>query len=287
MTRRQFLAIILINALVSLAIAVAVVLVAFNVGVEQAVAPPKPYIIVAPTAAALPSPPAATPTPTVPTEEYVVQPGDSLLGIAVRLDVDPALLMELNDITDADRLLVGQRLLVPVDSLQKPAATPAVTMASPTAPPLAETATVSLEITGSQAITGTTPIAITDPGSITGAVSITGTTPVTATLLPGKPVILAVLAPGDLPVEAVSLANIGQAPVRLRNWSLRRPDGRRYMFPDVTLAPSGELLLYSRQGADADSTLFWGLRQAAWSPGDTVILADQAGQTVASFTAGE
>lgn len=86
---------------------------------------------------------------------------------------------------------------------------------------------------------------------------------------------------------AVRLANRGQAPVRLRNWSLRRPDGRRYMFPDITLAPNAELLLYSRQGADADGALFWGLRQAAWAPGDDVILADQAGQTVESLFVGE
>lgn len=290
MTRRQFLALILVNALVSLAIAVAVVLIAFNLGVKQSLAPPTPYVILPPTPAPVPpSTPTApvAPSPTVPTEEYVVQPGDTLLGIAVRLDVDPELLMALNDISDADRLLVGQSLRVPLDSVAAPATvpTPAITPAiegvGRAVAPIIETAvvTVSSGVTLTGILTGT--------GPVTATVSITGTEVLTATTMPGEPIIGAVLAPGDLTAEAVSLVNIGQTPVRMRNWSLRRPDGRRYVFPDITLAPNNTLLVNSRQGADAEPVLFWGLRQAAWSIGDVVILANQAGQTVGSFTVGE
>ncbi|MEZ4324925.1 MAG: penicillin-insensitive murein endopeptidase [Polyangiales bacterium] len=44
---------------------------------------------------------------------YQVRPGDTLSGIAVRLGVDVATLLEHNDGLDPDRIRVGQRLFVP------------------------------------------------------------------------------------------------------------------------------------------------------------------------------
>lgn len=284
MTRRQLLTLILVNALVSLAIAVAVVLIAFNLGVNQSLTVPTPYVILpstpTPVPPSMPTAP-ATPSPTVPTEEYVVQPGDTLLGIAVRLDIDPQLLMALNDISDADRLLVGQSLRVPLGSVPPTpeVPTPAV------APTAMVTAAAAAPITETVAITTSSGITLAAP--ITDNIAITATEALTATAIPGEAMITTVLAPGELPKEAVRLVNIGETPVRLRNWSLQRSDGRRYVFPDATLEPSAALLIYSRQGADTETALFWGLQEAAWRAGDVVTLADQAGRTVGSFTIGE
>jgi hypothetical protein len=282
MTRRQFLTIILVNALVSLVIAVAVVLIALNLGVEQSLIAPTPYVILPPTPTPVPpSTPTTltTPSPTLPTEGYVVEPGDTLLGIAVRLDVDPQLLMALNDISDADRLLVGQSLRVPLGSVPATATAPVIE------PAAVVTITTAAPITATVAVTVSTGVTLAAP--LTGTIPITATEALTAAAIPGEPMITAVLAPGELAEEAVRLVNIGQTPVRLRNWSLRRPDGRRYVFPDATLEPSSALLIYSRQGADTETALFWGLQQATWQAGDLVILADQAGQTVGSLTVGE
>lgn len=284
MTRRQFFAVILVNALVSLAIAVAVVLVALNLGVQQSLVAPTPYVILPPTptpvSPATPTAP-ATPSPTVPTEEYVVQLGDTLLGIAVRLDVDPQLLMALNDITDADRLLVGQSLRVPLGSVPSTPVVPTPALA----PTVVVTATAAAPISDTVAVTASSGITLAAP--ITGTIAITATEALTATAIPGEVMIATVLSSGQLAEEAVRLVNIGQTPVRLRNWSLQQPDGRRYVFPDATLEPNNALLIYSRQGADTKGALFWGLQQAAWQAGDVVILADQAGQAVGSFTIGE
>ncbi len=71
-----------------------------------------------------PGPPPVTPTPAdqgaedAPDEQatsntYVVQPGDTLYGIAVQLNVDPQALAEANGITDPSWLQAGQVLIVP------------------------------------------------------------------------------------------------------------------------------------------------------------------------------
>jgi LysM repeat protein len=63
--------------------------------------------------------PRRTPTP-VPTVEltpapftYTVQPGDHLVNIANLFGVDIQDVMELNNITNANRISVGQELLIP------------------------------------------------------------------------------------------------------------------------------------------------------------------------------
>ena len=55
-----------------------------------------------------PPPPAQTETTT-----YVVQPGDTLFGIATDHNVALELLAEVNEIEDVDLILVGQELKIP------------------------------------------------------------------------------------------------------------------------------------------------------------------------------
>ena len=54
----------------------------------------------------LPSP---TPGPVV----YVVQPGDTLTGIALQFNVDPIAIQERNNLLDADNLTVGATIIIP------------------------------------------------------------------------------------------------------------------------------------------------------------------------------
>lgn len=53
------------------------------------------------------------PAPTVEGAEYVIQSGDSLSAIAVRHGVTTARLAEANNITNPDRIKVGQSLIIP------------------------------------------------------------------------------------------------------------------------------------------------------------------------------
>jgi LysM repeat protein len=68
----------------------------------------------------IPSPPAETPAPSVtaepaprPATTYVVEEGDTLLGIAIKFGVDVEDLTRVNGIDDANGLAVGQELTIP------------------------------------------------------------------------------------------------------------------------------------------------------------------------------
>lgn len=76
------------------------------------------------------STPPATPVLPPDTGEYIVQKGDSLSEIAAKAGVKTAELIAANNITDPNRILVGQKLMIPGKSVaphapQKPAAPPA------------------------------------------------------------------------------------------------------------------------------------------------------------------
>lgn len=48
-----------------------------------------------------------------PPDTYVVQPGDTLYGIAVKFNVDVQALIDANNISDPNNLLAGQILVIP------------------------------------------------------------------------------------------------------------------------------------------------------------------------------
>ncbi len=79
---------------------------------EQSVTPvpTAPVFIIVTATPGLPPPPA----PVRNTDQrYVVRDGDSLSAIADRFDVTEAAIMRANNLTDPNRLLVGQELIIP------------------------------------------------------------------------------------------------------------------------------------------------------------------------------
>lgn len=60
------------------------------------------------------APPAASPTPQ--TNEYTVQDGDTLSGIAAQFGVSVDQIVALNGLGDANQIAVGQVLKIPVPS---------------------------------------------------------------------------------------------------------------------------------------------------------------------------
>ena len=130
MNRRQLAFVVILNALISLAIAVAVVwVVELRRPDPEALAAATTPVDLPPVAATftptaqLPAVAAdpATPAASVPTTApqtgedtvYTVQTGDSLSGIADRFGVSVAAILETNKLDNPDFVFVGQRLTIP------------------------------------------------------------------------------------------------------------------------------------------------------------------------------
>jgi LysM repeat protein len=75
---------------------------------ETVALPPVPTLVVV-TATAGPPP---VPTPGE-QQRYVVREGDTLSGIAARFGVSEDAILQENPLSDRDRLLVGQELIIP------------------------------------------------------------------------------------------------------------------------------------------------------------------------------
>ena len=74
----------------------------------------EPTLAPAPTLVVVTATPGPPPVPTPGKQQrYVVQEGDTLSGIAVRFGVSEQAIRELNPLSDPDRLLVGQELIIP------------------------------------------------------------------------------------------------------------------------------------------------------------------------------
>ncbi|MBK8046498.1 MAG: LysM peptidoglycan-binding domain-containing protein [Anaerolineales bacterium] len=107
--------------------------------------------------------PAATPEPAP--DVYIVQPGDTLTGIAKRFGLAADDVRALNDLTDQDFIAVGQRLQLvaptpttaPTEIPTEPAATPAITatvVTSPTPTAIEPSAPVTHTVEAGETLSG-------------------------------------------------------------------------------------------------------------------------------------
>lgn len=147
MNRRQLAFIVTLNAVISLVIALAVVWVSelrrpdpeALAALSTPIAAPviAPTFTATPAVAAQPAQEATAPAAAPAGEDdiYVVQAGDSLLGIATRVGVSMQAIMDANDLSNPDFIFSGQRLVIPRGEPQPTApaatATPAATAAQP------------------------------------------------------------------------------------------------------------------------------------------------------------
>lgn len=263
MNRRQLALIIVLNALISFAISLAVVWVmnARRPDVEELAAIAgtatlitaggltAPTVDLPPTATS-PATGAAAPAPsdtgattgTVEAGEgdaaaaaegdgeiYIVQAGDTLSGIATKLGVSVDALVDANGLENADFVFSGQRLNVPSDN---PRAT-----ATPASVPL-----------------GTTGLKIR---TIAGA--------------------------GDLAAEYVEIVNDTDLVFNLQGWKLQRAGGPEYAFGDASVFPGGSVRLYSTTGTDSTIARYWGQGSPVWSRGATAVLVNAQGEKVAEY----
>ncbi|UYN88899.1 MAG: lamin tail domain-containing protein [Anaerolineales bacterium] len=93
----------------------------------------------------------------------------------------------------------------------------------------------------------------------------------------------AVVAAGDLENERVTIEHIGQQELSLVGWRLRDGSGIEFRFPALVLHPGGQVSIYTRQGDDTVSELYWDRQVALWSKGETLTLVNADGVVQATF----
>ncbi|CAG0931723.1 hypothetical protein TFLX_02239 [Thermoflexales bacterium] len=81
--------------------------------------------------------PTHTPAPTATPAVHIIQPGDTLLGIALQYDVTLEELYQVNGVLKPELLLIGQEIVIPVPgSVGRPAGDNSLAVIAPTQPPL-------------------------------------------------------------------------------------------------------------------------------------------------------
>ncbi|MBK8046622.1 MAG: LysM peptidoglycan-binding domain-containing protein [Anaerolineales bacterium] len=244
MNRRQLAFVILLNAFVSLVMAVLVVWIvelrrpdpeALAAVFTPAAAPialtftPTPFSAPASDTNAQPqATPAAPSEPVTPDQaEYTVQAGDSLSSIADRFGLTLAELVAANKLTNPDFVFEGQRLVIPTGGV---AAAPA-TAAPPAIP-------VGLRIS-----------AFSQAGQLAG--------------------------------EAVGIVNDSDLAVNLQGWRLEKEGGPAYSFGNVLLFPGSGVQLFSGAGTDTSVAVYWNQAAPVWAPGVNARLINAQGAEVA------
>lgn len=113
----------------------------------------------------------------------------------------------------------------------------------------------------------------------TSAATLPNTNPPQADSQDSQVVISSVVAAGDLTVERVVIKRIGgEGELSLVNWSLKSEGGPVYTFPQLVLYKDGAVNVHTAAGTDTVVDLYWGIGQAAWRPGSSVILLDPQGK---------
>jgi LysM repeat protein len=238
---------------------------------------PSPETVVSPADTAIPTaqpvsgevPPTNTPVePTV----YIVQAGDTLSSIARKFDVSLDNLLRANGLTDPDYVQVGQELIIPIGGL--PPATPTFTPAPiPTDTPLPFNPPTPLP-------SGTAP-----PAEPAATVGPTSTSVPTLTSAPENEIrlVLQVLSAGDLANETMQIVNQGPF-VRLTDWTLSDEEGNVYTFPDFSLWGGGAINIHTAAGPNTTTDLYWGQPAPVWNVGESVTLSDADGKIITTYT---
>lgn len=91
---------------------------------------------------------------------------------------------------------------------------------------------------------------------------------------------------GDVNNEAVELRNVGNA-LNLQGWTLISDGGESFLFPEFRMQQGSLVRVYTRQGPNTPAALYWGRDSAAWEDGETLTLMDADGQAQATFTVGQ
>jgi LysM repeat protein len=274
MTRKQVAFIIVVNAMISATISVVITLLLVPAAqpwtpIPSGVEPPSGELNNA-GAMATQAVVAITPTPEQVT--HVVQPGDTISGLALQYDVPGEDIIAANQLENPNFLQVGVELIIPVGGLLEATATftPAPTPTDtpiPFEPPSADmTATAAAEL-------GATTTPLPTPLPSTGELQIE---------------ITEVLGAGLVDQERVVITNLGDRLADMQGWTLTDADGNIYVFPNFRLWSGGNVTVHTRIGQDGNppANFYWGKLEAVWSAGEVVVLKDAGGSTLSTLVVG-
>jgi hypothetical protein len=88
----------------------------------------------------------------------------------------------------------------------------------------------------------------------------------------------------DVQGEFVRIASSSNVAVDMAGWTLGDESGLRFTFPPLALEPGGYVRVWTKIGANTNSDLYWGKRQAIWNnAGDCASLRDSTGRLVDTY----
>jgi len=99
----------------------------------------------------------------------------------------------------------------------------------------------------------------------------------------GQLQISAVIGAGDLDNERLTIDHVGDADISLSGWRLRDQNGNQYNFPALVLHPGAQVSLFTKQGDDTSTQLYWDRSVFVWNSGELVSLLDSTGQLQATY----
>lgn len=271
MTRKQIALILVVNAVISTLISLVVVSLALILVRGQITSTPAtPSATVLVSSAAQQRPGGTTPsaTPII----HIVQPGDTISGLALKYDVPAEDIVAANHLETPDYLRLGAELIIPVGGVADATATftPAPTATDtpiPFEPPSADSTATAAAQAGATVTPFPTPL----PAGGELKIEITE-----------------VFGAGQVDQEQVRITNTGQRNADMNGWKLSDADGNAYTFSGLTLWKGGSVFLHTAAGQDSPpSDFYWGKLQAVWSPGEIATLTDATGAIIATFVAGQ
>lgn len=99
----------------------------------------------------------------------------------------------------------------------------------------------------------------------------------------GQVSINTVIGAGDLANEHVVIEHIGDQDIALAGWLLREENGNEYDFPALVLHPGAQVNVFTGQGTDSATDLYWGRSVAVWASGEQAELLDASGRQQAVY----
>lgn len=164
-------------------------------------------------------------------DEYVVQVGDSLSLIANRYNITIDDIVRANNLANPDSIFSGQRLVIPLQGRQ------AAAQSNEPAAPLGEGVEIAL-----------------------------------------------VENPGEHASEGVLIVNESNLAFSLLGWQLVRDGGPTYTFGNVPLFPGSSVRLHTRSGEDSSIDLYWGESGAQWNSNSVARLVNAQGVEIFRYT---
>ncbi len=91
----------------------------------------------------------------------------------------------------------------------------------------------------------------------------------------------------DISGEYVLLQNQEERPVDMTGWMLHDLAYNTFVFPAFTISPGAFVRVWTREGEDTATDLYWGRRAPVWNNlGDRAFLRDRDGRLVAEYAVG-